>query len=79
MSGQSQLPDVFFCILGLNLDPFGCSMANNFRCLLSTERKISEIYLQFTALAGKKKDLEHTVWQRFGGDKFKFFVGVVSK
>jgi len=78
MSGQSQLPNVFFCILGLNLD---LSVAQ-WRTISGVYCPLKGKFLRYICNSlpwPEKKDLEHTVWQRFGGDKFKFFVGVVSK
>jgi len=37
--GGTRPPNIFCCILGINLHRFDCLVMNNFLCLLSTERK----------------------------------------
>ena len=40
-------------------------MTNNFLCLLSIERKFRDVLVIRCPV--RRKDLEHTIWQLFGG------------
>jgi len=62
-------PNVFWCILGLNLHPFDCFMANNFPCLLSIKRKFpSRICNSLFRL--KKRFIAHNLGAFWGNCKF---------
>ena len=69
---SSSSSNVFWCISGINLHPFDYLITNNFLSVSSIKRKFPWHIL--IHCPGRKKVLEHTIWQPFGGD-CKFFFG----
>jgi len=55
------------------LHPFDCFRTNNLLCLLSIKCKFPRYICNL--LSRSKKDLEHTIWQPFGGGNCYFFEG----
>jgi len=70
---SSSSSNVFWCILGINLHPFDYLITNNFLSVLSIKRKFPWHIL--IHCPGRKKVLEHTIWQPFGGIASFFFGG----
>jgi len=56
----------FCCVVGINLHPFRCLMTNNFLRLFSIRRNFPRCICGSLSRS-KKTDLEHTIWQPFGG------------
>ena len=66
--------NIFWCILRINLQPFGCIMTNNFLCLLSINRKFPW-YICDSLPRPKKRLRAHNLAAVFFGGECKFFFG----